>query len=115
MSDTTTAKDLRTWAETEANPLIREGYLMAAQTIDELEARVEKEKYDAFTSGVFSALYVVIGFGCSVTIREIISDASLTRLDFESAVANGQITKDMLDSLIKADIIESGIACEECK
>jgi len=50
MSDTTTAEDLKIWAKDENNPLTKEGYLMAAKTIEKLEKELNRHR--RFIAGI---------------------------------------------------------------
>ena len=50
MTDMTNAEDLKLWAKDEADPLIKEGYLMAAKTIENLEKQLNRHK--RFVAGI---------------------------------------------------------------
>lgn len=50
MTDMTNAEDLKLWAKDETDPLIKEGYLMAAKTIENLEKQLNRHK--RFVTGI---------------------------------------------------------------
>ena len=69
MTDTTNAKDLRLFAESEVSPLVKEGYLMAAATIEALTK--ELARHNRFVVAVQPILQSEGYHGLSENVDEL--------------------------------------------